>query len=86
MGINQFTVLTQEEFVQKYLGYKPTNTRPLTIEESIDPIVGDVDWTTSGGVGRVKDQGQCGSCWAFSTVASLEYLHFKTSGTLSYFS
>jgi hypothetical protein len=32
MGINQLIIITQKAFVENYLGYKPTNTRPLTIE------------------------------------------------------
>jgi len=86
LGMNQFGDLTNAEFQARFLiKYTPTAANEThVVDAAADPT--SVDWRTQGYVTPIKDQGQCGSCWAFSTVASFEGAHFKATGKLVSFS
>jgi len=86
LGTNQFADLTNAEFQARYLvKMNPVRTgEPYVQGNGIAPA--SIDWRTSGYVTPIKNQGQCGSCWAFSTTGSVEGAHFKKTGQLVSFS
>lgn len=85
-GENQFTDMTPEQYaVAAGLGYKGKSSSKTTLGMHSwqgETLATSIDWTTKGAVNPVKNQGQCGSCWAFSTAASTEGAYHVASGNL----
>jgi len=85
VGVNQFADLTSTEFASIYNGYRGVKT-PSAHTFTANPkfeVPDSVDWRSKGAVTGVKNQQQCGSCWAFSTTGSVEGAYFISKGALN---
>merc|ERR1719423_54084 len=86
VGLNKFADLTLEEYKFMYLSQLGNEDnsfcKPENDSQALWKISKSLDWRSSGFVTPVKDQKQCGSCWAFSATGSLEGQHFKKTGNL----
>jgi len=81
MGATKFSDMTNAEFRAIYTATKPNTKKSEKIFDGV-PTMGQIDWRNKGAVTDVKDQAQCGSCWAFSTTGSMEGRNFVATGSL----
>ncbi|XP_022763814.1 cysteine protease XCP1-like [Durio zibethinus] len=88
LGLNEFADLSHEEFKNKYLGlksevFRKTQSPGDFTYRDVTDLPKSVDWRKKGAVTPVKNQGSCGSCWAFSTVAAVEGINKIVTGNLT---
>ncbi|GLJ37444.1 hypothetical protein SUGI_0760770 [Cryptomeria japonica] len=86
LGLNKFADLTNEEF-KALFSKKKTNPKRRSLGAMIKKaesckIPASLDWREKGAVTGVKDQGNCGSCWSFSTTGAIEGVNAISTGKL----
>ncbi|CAI0429469.1 unnamed protein product [Linum tenue] len=85
LGTNQFADLTNEEFKTtrcRFKGHMCSLQEESFRYENVSAVPTAMDWRKKGAVTPIKDQGQCGSCWAFSAVGAMEGITQLSTGKL----
>ncbi|GJV13190.1 senescence-specific cysteine protease SAG39-like protein [Tanacetum coccineum] len=85
LAVNEFADLTNEEFRttrNRFLAHECFPSTSAFRYENVTAVPSSMDWRTKGAVTPIKDQGQCGCCWAFSAVAAMEGITQLKTGKL----
>jgi len=86
LGMTHLADLTNQEYQAMLLGTKIDGTARLAAAKGAkivkDNYNATVDWRNKNVVSEIKNQGDCGSCWSFSTTGSVEGIHALKSGNL----
>ncbi|CAK6967811.1 cathepsin K-like [Scomber scombrus] len=86
MGMNHLGDMTSEEVAEKMTGLQvPMNSDrsfTMALDDKVSKLPKSIDYRRKGMVSPVKNQGSCGSCWAFSSAGALEGQLAKKTGQL----